>query len=128
MCKIPLPKAKIALRQHGLTMSQINAVIYLHPRGCMKARETHIDIIPRGRPHPLLGDLLTSRGLKFKCLLSDGVVTIDLGFGELMLSGLPLKNSAWERSHCYMFRKKDGSLYLSLPSTWVTSVGRGGLA
>ena len=114
MCKRRL-HARIEVRTPGGAWRRYKATVYLHPRGCMKASQTHLDIHFNTVPEPLR-DLLFQRGLTARCTLSQGALLVHLGLVEARLTGLGIDPGRASLSfRCYVSRKRDGGVYLSLP-------------
>lgn len=87
---------------------------YLHPRGCMHARYTHLDIPLEGVEGCLIAELARRGGYKLKVrALGGGCLMLDPGFGlpdiRLCVQGASLHGDV-----VYLAMHKRGVVYLSI--------------
>ncbi|MEB3774199.1 MAG: hypothetical protein GSR86_04655 [Desulfurococcales archaeon] len=112
MCKKPLD-ARLHIRMPGGSILKPPVRVYIHMKGCMGARHSHLDIeFPEGLPE-VLKDLLHVRGVTAKCIMSDALrvlLPMDIVL-EVLLRGLDLDMRRWR---CYLFKKNGSEIYLSL--------------
>lgn len=87
---------------------------YLHPRGCMNARYTHLDIPSESVEGCLLGELARRGGYKLKVQVSGGgCFMLDPGLG---LPGIRLcvQGASLHGGVAYLAMHKRGFIYLSI--------------
>ena len=117
-CKIPLKVSIEFLGEHILLIC--NA--YLHPKGCMKANQTHIDInlmstYSNNELVKALIDLIKVRGTKVTCFMNNGVIILDLrryGLGEVAIRVLGSRDVASIACYraVYLMVTRSGYLYV----------------
>lgn len=119
MCKRRLGRAVLTMEGPGFTGScEVEAVF--HPRGCMGASRTHLDLDITGCSElaGMLGEILFVRGGSFECRVLGQVVEVSLEPllpGYLMTIRLPRPLGVKRRrGHCYLSLKKRDTLYLGL--------------
>ena len=104
MCKRKI-KVKICIGGECHTLQ-----VELHPRGCMRATRTHIDI-PEAEAPPLFRDAASNRGVRFSWIrVGDCLVLYAPGLPDVKICG-PIPEP---RGPLLLRRLKRGVLYLGL--------------
>jgi hypothetical protein len=83
-----------------------------HPKGCMKARHSHLDIPPSKRLAPLL-ELAKLRGIKLPCKNVDKALEIHDLHLSIKLVIKPYTGRLHCRKHVYIMITNAGMLYLA---------------
>ena len=112
MCKKPV-EAKLYIKTPDGATGKPFIRVYMHERGCMGAKNNHLDIVfPGGLPE-VLKDLLHVKGVTASCIM-DGVLRVNLPIGvilEVSIRGLDVPVSRWR---CRLRKKNNYEIYLSL--------------
>ncbi len=110
-CKHSL-RLHIVLDVWGNT-SSVYVTAFYHPRGCMGARENHLDI-PRDRALRPLEELLLPRGVSLRCRQQGDAVQLECN--EVGLS-LLIEAEGWHlrcgRYRAYAMLTKSGNVYVA---------------
>ena len=121
-CKL---RARFALEAPELGEA-LEALGELHPRGCMGARESHVDI--DALSWGPLGDAVRVRGARVSCVNGPGYVVLRGGPLSTFIRVRPLEPPGLRlrcpRSQAYIMATRRGMLYIA-PVVWTTGSQEG---
>ena len=121
-CKEPV---RVAVKDSA-SLSLVVVEGYLHPRGCMKARFTHLDLPLEPLRATVLGALASAPGgAKLRARPAGACVELEPPAGApvtLCVEGLDLGSASGE---AYLTVHRKGWIYLALPGLDTLAGGRG---
>ncbi|BAN91021.1 hypothetical protein [Aeropyrum camini] len=108
-CKKPV---KIFISDHASGVKRV-FIAYLHPRGCMGASSTHLDIPEDALRGTIIGAIALSRGAKIRVSTIDGCFKLE--YQDFPPVVMCVEGVEPKRGVGYVKRRERGRIYLSLP-------------